>query len=180
MAFRHDILRGVRLGGFALVVLLAILLVRRMVPFTGLMHFTGPAQSTAPRPAPPAKVHDRSHDTARVPAPVRGPDPPLPPLGGRTSASRSTPVRTMTSGTAVAPAASKPDNERSEAPEAGGAAAVLNQDAPSGVEPTAQSGPTAAGGAPVDDVYAPQAPANRGKRAIKAVGRFLHLGGKKQ
>ena len=168
MAFRDDILRGLRLGGVALVLLLAILLVRRMV------HITAPVESTAPLPTAATQVPESPPEAA--PADT-SPVPPTPP-------GRPVPTRAAANRAAILSAASNADPERTAAAaeppeplEAGQSPAV--QDTSQAPEPVPQNAPVAEA-PPADEVHAPQAPESRGKRVIKAVGRFLHLGAKKQ
>ncbi len=161
MSLRQDIVRGLRIG----TILLALMLlgyagyrVMRESPPSGI----SPVTTAAPAPEPGPR---------HIPAPVSSPGPSIPPPPPVKSRPQ---LRTQTvenvAQSAVAPA---PEAEIA-APEE---VAPEPEKAPDSNTPVVAAEPKLAA-SPVEGED-PVRPDSRGKKMLKAVGRFLHIGGKK-
>jgi type IV secretory pathway VirB10-like protein len=162
MSGREDIVRGIRFGFILLATLLVVYAVYRVV--------REPAGAVDPRPT---KVSGPPSRTAAPPSAhdADGPSlPPPPPRPGKVS--RPKPAQSII--TEIAP---KPTPIREEA-----AAADSNSEPATAVEEENKEAPLQTG-----DVAEPQRAADestsrpepRSKRLLKAVGRFLHISGRK-
>jgi hypothetical protein len=194
--FRTDILRGIRLAAIAFAVVLIGVAAYRM------LHSTAEAQTGPEIPTP--AIESKAAEPA--PAPVQAPPvpdtstfvPPPPPLAGRTgSPSRKASVSTPHPATRQA-AAKQPGStthpsrattsaeERPETP-LGESAAVETPALPSpagsrvGYKSLLESQPKNEGRPPAEEPadVAPPTTEKRGKRVVKALGRFFR-GGKKE
>ena len=174
MSVRNDVVRGVRLGAVVLAMLLAGAIVYRVVYFV-----PAPAaqQSTAPTPESVAQVPPTYPDVPSASAQVPPlPPPPPSPASARPSSVRALPARVSRATPAPVP---QPSVEAPVTPPAAVPLAPLSSI--ERAEPEA-SPAAPAEGASADSTeperIAPPAE-SRGKKMIKAVGRFLHIGAKK-
>jgi hypothetical protein len=153
MAFREDVFRGLRLGAIVFAALLVGVAVYRIA------RETAPAESTEQKPPEPVPAATTTAAPAAVPAPPSRPQIRRHPVGQKTVAAASAlPVETE-------PAAQPVDR-------------VETADVKPEPEPSLEKTEAPA---VVDTVNAAAADKKdtRGKRWVKAVGRFLHLSPKK-
>jgi len=172
MNVHDDVVRGVRLGAVVLALVLACAIVYRVV-------YVVPApaaqQPSAPTPESVAQVPPTYPD---IPAPsslVR-PPPPSPSPSARPSSVRVVPARVSR---ATSAPLSQPGVEAAAAPEPPIPLAPLSSIERAEPEPPpVQPAEAASADSTEPERIAPPAE-SRGKKMIKAVGRFLHIGAKK-
>jgi len=168
MRLRSDILRGVRLAAVAFALVLLGALVYRSVDISA-KHRKAPVPQVVVAPAtPPASVPAVTPDAP--------PTQPIPKQGGVLAQVRGTGLRTQK--VSAPESKAEPETARAETqpaePPPTDIAAVNKE------EDVKASPPEEPPLATVPEVSAEAASENRGKRMIKAVGRFLRIGGKKE
>jgi hypothetical protein len=184
MHIHADVLRGVRLAAFGFALVLIGTVGSRMI------HVVPGEPKPAPSPQSAAEIPQLSPDQS-IPspnkiAPSTIPDPPSPPGRARENSHQAGTLRPPTARQPVAKANVKiltsplqPQDLPVVAPPSAAIAAIEERKAnPETFVPRATSAAVSQAAAEPDQV-APPAPEGRPKRVIKAVGRFLHIGGKK-
>lgn len=167
--FRDDIVRGVRIGALLLAAVVVALTAHRLTPEASA---PGPREKPpAPMATPPAPRPAAVKPLVKHVSPVKDDVPPPPPLSPEIR--RVKPPVAPLSEAPVAVATS----EQIFAPEvkADDSAPLPQMEVAPAVVSAEQSEP-----APAPEPAAPVKTQNRGKRWIKAVGHFLHLGGKNE
>jgi hypothetical protein len=167
---RDEILKGVRIG--------SILLVGLLIAFTAyrLMHEAPAPQSAAPKPAPPAVVAKPAAPAVHLSGPAPLSVPPPPPVNGpaRRMAHGRPQVATNTAPAIIeAPAPPVDVVELEMKPIDPPAEVKVDQADPQPFTPRVAAVPV-----PTPAPSDPLGPDTRGKRWVKAVGHFLHIGKK--
>jgi hypothetical protein len=173
MPLRSDILRGVRLAAVAFVLVLVGALVYRSVDISA-KHRKAPVPQVVVAPAtPPASVPPVIPDSVPTQA--------IPKQGGLVAQTRGTGVRAANTRTQNAPAAGSQAEPETEHVTTQPAEPPPTDTAVSKEVEVKANAPEDPPLATMPDVSADGASSeNRGKRMIKAVGRFLRIGGKKE
>ena len=164
MQVRHDVVRGLRAGSFLLAGMLLVFAVYRMMHEpAGVAPTPVPETVVAPAPAPaPATSVTASSEGPALPPP--------PPAKGRKVA--PAPKREEMIAQAPPKLEAIEEVKPVEEKKTELAAETQPKDAPETVEAKLETAPAVAAD--------PARPDNRGKKVLKAVGKFLHIGGKKE